>query len=114
MRHLFPSLILLSVLLACNDEAPPSGQGAAERDVPPRTVAYACEADKKVEVTYARAGVTVRFEGRSYRMEGQPVDQGFRFGDKYVEWLGREDLALLSEIREGRVLALNCKPVARS
>lgn len=78
-------------------------------------IAYICEGRKEVSVVYAwnRASVTV--DGKTWRMEFKPTEQGFRYSDAANEWAGRDDLASLrANSGEARPLAYNCRPTRRT
>ncbi|MBX9943634.1 MAG: MliC family protein [Reyranella sp.] len=82
------------------DEATPSG------------IAYLCDGRKEVSVVYAKNRASVTLDGRTWRMEYQPTDAGFRYADASNEWVGRDDLASLRAA--GAPLAFNCRPTKRT
>ena len=57
---------------------------------------------------------SVTLDGRTWRLEYQATDQGFRYVDTTNEWAGRDELATLREIGgSARPLAFNCRPNRR-
>ncbi len=83
----------------------------APDDPRPQGIAYLCDGRKEVSVVYARNRASVTFAERTWRMEYQPTDQGFRYTDAANEWAGRDDLASLRN--GGQPLAFNCRPIRR-
>ena len=68
-----------------------------------------------MSVVYAKNRASVTFGDKTWRMEYQPTDGGFRYVDTVNEWTGRDDLATLREHGgSGRPLAFNCRPFKRS
>ena len=53
-------------------------------------------------------------DGRTWRLEYQPGDGGFRYADTANEWVGRDDLASLRELGSQRPIAFNCRPLRRT
>ena len=87
----------------------------ASVDPTPSGIAYICDGRKQVSVVDARNRASVTLDSRTWRVEFQPQDQGFRYIDTAVEWSGRDDLAALRETGAGAKppLAYNCRPVKR-
>ena len=85
-------------------------------DATPAGIAYICDGRKEVTVVYAKNRASVTFDKRTWRMEYQALDQGFRYTDTSVEWAGRDDLAALRESAGGTKppLAYNCRPTRRT
>jgi len=83
-------------------------------DLVPMGIAYICEGRKEVAVVYAKNRASVTFDGKTWRMEYQPIDGGFRYVDTTNEWTGRDDLAALRENGTHRPLAFNCRPTRRT
>jgi hypothetical protein len=86
----------------------------APDEATPTGIAYVCEGRKEVSVVYAKNRASVTFDGKTWRMEYQPTDQGFRYSDTSNEWVGRDDLAALRTMSGGGPLAFNCRPVRRT
>ena len=80
----------------------------------PAGIAYICDGRKEVSVVYAKNRASVTFDKKTWRMEYQPAEQGFRYVDTTVEWAGRDDLASLRETPGARPLAFNCRPTRRT
>ena len=101
----------------------PQGQQSAWTPIPrpspddptPAGIAYICDGRKEVSVVYAKNRASVTLDNRTWRVEFQPQDQGFRYVDTTVEWSGRDDLAALRETGGGArpPLAYNCRPIRR-
>ena len=107
----------LALLLgACVQQGPALNWTPIARPSPddpaPAGIAYVCEGRKEVSVVYAKNRASVTFADKTWRMEYQPADQGFRYTDAAVEWTGRDDLAALRE-SAGRSLAFNSRPTRR-
>jgi Membrane-bound lysozyme-inhibitor of c-type lysozyme len=83
-------------------------------DLTPAGIAYLCEGRKEVSVVYAKNRASVTFDRKTWRMEYQPADQGFRYVDTTAEWTGRDDLASLRETPGSRPIAFNCRPTRRT
>ena len=83
-------------------------------DPTPQGIAYICEGRKEVAVVYAKNRASVTMDGRTWRMEYQPTDGGFRYVDTANEWVGRDDLASLRENGSARPIAFNCRPLRRT
>ena len=49
-------------------------------------------------MVYAKNRASVTLDGKTWRLEYQPTDQGFRYSDATNEWAGPDDLAMLREI----------------
>jgi hypothetical protein len=84
----------------------------APDDPKPAGIAYLCDGRREVSVVYAKNRASVTLDGRTWRMEYQPVGSGFRYVDAGNEWVGRDELAALHDA--GRPLAFNCRPVRRT
>jgi len=118
MRRLsIAGLALLAPLGACVQQGPTTAFAPIARPAPddpaPMGIAYVCEGRKEVSVVYAKNRASVTFAEKTWRMEYQAADQGFRYTDTTVEWTGRDDLASLRE-NAGRPLAYNCRPTKRT
>lgn len=85
----------------------------APDDLTPAGIAYLCDGRKEVTVIYAKNRASVTLADKTWRMEYQAGDQGFRYVDTAVEWVGRDDLASLRE-PAGKPLAFNCRPTRRT
>ena len=85
----------------------------APDDMTPAGIAYLCEGRKEVLVVYAKNRASVTFDNKTWRMEYQASEQGFRYVDTALEWAGRDDLAALRE-NAGKPLAFNCRPMRRT
>lgn len=85
----------------------------APDEMTPAGIAYLCEGRKEVAVVYAKNRASVTLDNRTWRMEYQATEQGFRYVDTTVEWTGRDDLAALRE-SAGKPLAFNCRPIRRT
>jgi hypothetical protein len=66
-----------------------------------------------VTVVYAKNRASVTFGDKTWRMEYQPGDAGFRYVDTVNEWTGRDELATLREAGTSRPIAFNCRPMRR-
>ncbi len=87
----------------------------AADDPTPQGIAYICDGRKEVSVVYAKNRASVTLDGRTWRLEYQPTDQGFRYADTTNEWAGRDDLATLRDAGgSARPLAFNCRPTRRT
>ncbi len=85
----------------------------APDDMTPAGIAYLCDGRKEVSVVYAKNRASVTFDNKTWRLEYQPTEQGFRYLDTTAEWTGRDDLAALRE-SAGKPLAFNCRPTRRT
>ena len=85
----------------------------APDDPTPSGIAYLCDGRKEVSVVYAKNRASVTLDGRTWRLEYQPGDGGFRYADTANEWIGRDDLASLRELGSQRPIAFNCRPLRR-
>jgi hypothetical protein len=112
------SIVALLLLAACTKQQQPLTTSVIARPAPddptPTGIAYLCDGRKEVSVVYARNRASVTLEGRTWRMEYQPTDAGFRYVDTANEWAGRDDLALLRENGSSRPIAFNCRPLRRT
>jgi membrane-bound inhibitor of C-type lysozyme len=86
----------------------------APDDPTPMGIAYICDGRKEVAVVYAKNRASVTLDNKTWRLEYQATDQGFRYADSANEWTGRDDLATLREISGTRPLAFNCRPNRRT
>lgn len=87
----------------------------APDEATPTGIAYACEGHKEVQVVYAKNRASVTLDKKTWRMEYQPQDGGFRYADTAAQWSGRDDLATLRESAGAqRPLAYNCRPTRRT
>ncbi len=111
-------LSILAILLlacGCTKEQPPATTvipRPAPDDPTPSGIAYLCDGRKEVKVVYAKNRASVTMDGRTWRMEYQPIGAGFRYVDTTNEWVGRDDLAALRE--SGKPIAFNCRPLRRT
>jgi membrane-bound inhibitor of C-type lysozyme len=86
----------------------------APDDPTPTGIAYLCDGRKEVGVVYAKNRASVTLDGRTWRLEYQGADGGFRYADTANEWIGRDDLASLRELGSQRPIAFNCRPLRRT
>ena len=119
MRQLSIAAIVLTVpLAACVQEATTAWTPIprpAPDDPTAQGIAYICDGRKEVSGVYAKNRASVTFDGKTWRMEYQPGDQGFRYSDALNEWTGRDDLATLREhTANARPMAYNCRPTKRT
>jgi hypothetical protein len=119
MRQLSIAAVVLAVPLgACVQQATTSWTPIARPapdDPAPQGIAYVCDGRKEVSVVYARNRASVTFADKTWRMEYQATDGGFRYSDTTVEWTGRDDLAALRQSADNaRPLAYNCRPTKRT
>ena len=49
-------------------------------------------------MVYAKNRASVTFDGKTWRMEYQPTDNGFRYADTANEWSGQRRPAALREL----------------
>lgn len=84
------------------DEATPSG------------IAYLCEGRKEVTVVYAKNRASVTLGDRTWRMEYQGGNPGFRYADSSTEWAGPANAGTLKALSGGAPLATNCQPLRRT
>jgi hypothetical protein len=111
------SIAAIMLLAGCTPEQspvtnliprPPPG------DPTPAGIAYLCDGRKEVRVVYAKNRASVTFGDKTWRMEYQPTDAGFRYVDTANEWTGRDDLASLRDNATARPIAYNCRPMRRT
>ncbi len=116
MRRL--SIATMLFLAACTPEAPQITTALVARPAPddptPSGINYICEGRREVAVVYARNRASVTYGGKTWRMEYQVAEQGFRYFDPSHEWLGRDDLVSLRENSTRTPLAFNCRPTGRT
>ena len=121
MRPLSIAIALAVPLAACV----PQGQGMtgawtpiarpSPEEATPAGIAYVCENHKEVTVVYAKNRASVTLDNKTWRMEYQAADDGFRYSDASAQWVGRDDLAALRESSAtARPLAYNCRPTRRT
>ena len=110
----------LACATGCVQQAPTLAWTPIPRPAPddptPAGIAYICDGRKEVSVVYAKNRASVTFDNKTWRMEYQALDQGFRYADPTVEWSGRDDLGALRESAGGTrpPLAYNCRPIRRT
>jgi len=120
MRPLSIGGVAFAVLTAaCVQQSPMTALTSIARPAPddptPQGIAYLCDGRKEVSVVYAKNRASVTFADKTWRMEYQPADGGFRYSDAGNEWAGRDDLATLRENGgSNRLLAFNCRPIRRT
>jgi len=111
------SIVAILLLAGCTKEQQPVTTlipRPAPDDPTPSGIAYLCDGRKEVSVVYAKNRASVTLDGRTWRMEYQPTDGGFRYIDTANEWVGRDDLASLRENGSARPIAFNCRPLRRT
>jgi Membrane-bound lysozyme-inhibitor of c-type lysozyme len=120
MRRLsIAAVAFIAPLGGCVQQDPTTAFAPIPRPSPddptPMGISYICDGRKEVSVVYAKNRASVTFADKTWRMEYQAADQGFRYADTTVEWTGRDDLAALRESRGStRPLAYNCRPTRRT
>ena len=60
----------------------------APDDATPAGIAYLCDGRKEVTVVYAKNRASVTFDDKTWRMEYQPTDDGFRYVDAGERMVG--------------------------
>ena len=112
------SIVAIALLCGCTADQQPQTNSIprpAPDDPTPQGIAYVCDGRKEVSVVYAKNRASVTFDGKTWRMEYQPTEQGFRYSDAANEWAGRDDLASLREnAANARPMAYNCRPTKRT
>jgi len=111
------SIAAIMLLAGCTPEQPPATSlipRPPPDDPTPTGIAYLCDGRKEVTVIYAKNRASVTFGDKTWRMEYQPTDGGFRYIDTVNEWTGRDDLATLREASTSRPIAFNCRPMRRT
>lgn len=111
------SIATIMLLAGCTPEQPPMTSfipRPAPDDPTPAGIAYLCDGRKEVTVVYAKNRASVTFGDKTWRMEYQASDAGFRYIDMANEWTGRDDLATLREAGTARPIAFNCRPMRRT
>ena len=112
------SIAAMTLMVGCAPQQQPVTQvipRPAPEDPTPAGIAYLCDGRKEVSVVYAKNRASVTLDGKTWRMEYQPGDQGFRYSDAANEWTGRDDLATLREhTANSRPMAYNCRPTKRT
>jgi membrane-bound inhibitor of C-type lysozyme len=84
-------------------------------DPTPSGIAYVCEGAKEVSVVYAKNRASVTLDKKTWRMEYQASEDGFRYTDNSVQWVGSDELASLREsFGNARPIAYNCRPARRT
>ena len=110
------SIVAIALLSGCVAEQPPVTNlipRPAPDDPTPQGIAYICDGRKEVEVVYAKNRASVTLDGKTWRLEYQPTDQGFRYVDDQ-RWAGRDDLATLrANGGSAKPLAFNYRPTRR-
>ena len=110
------SIAAIMLLAGCTPEQPPLTNlipRPPPDDPTPAGIAYLCDGRKEVSVVYAKNRASVTFGDKTWRMEYQPTDAGFRYVDTVNEWTGRDELATLREAGTSRPIAFNCRPMRR-
>ena len=110
------SIVAILLLAGCTREQQAlttSIPRPAPDDPTPAGIAYLCDGRKEVSVVYAKNRASVTLDGRTWRMEYQSTDGGFRYVDTANEWVGRDDLASLRESGTAKPIAFNCRPLRR-
>jgi membrane-bound inhibitor of C-type lysozyme len=111
------SIVAIALLCSCTPEQKPQTSliaRPAPDDPTPQGIAYLCDGRKEVSVVYAKNRASVTLDNRTWRLEYQPTEQGFRYVDTANEWAGRDDLATLRENGgNAKPLAFNCRPIRR-
>ena len=112
------SIAAMTLLAGCVQQQPPATNlipRPAPDDPTPSGIAYLCDGRKEVSVVYAKNRASVTLAGKTWRMEYQATDSGFRYMDRANEWTGSDALATLREYgAAGRPLAFNCRPLRRT
>ena len=111
------SIAAIMLLVGCTPQQPPVINlipRPPPDDPTPSGIAYLCDGRKEVTVVYAKNRASVTFGEKTWRMEYQPTDAGFRYVDTANEWTGRDDLASLRENATARPIAFNCRPTRRT
>jgi hypothetical protein len=111
------SIAAIMLLAGCTPEQQPVTSfipRPAPDDPTPAGIAYLCDGRKEVTVVYAKNRASVTFGDKTWRMEYQATDSGFRYVDTANEWAGRDDLANLREAATARPIAFNCRPMRRT
>lgn len=117
MKRLSIVAMLLLAAAACTKEQQPlttSIPRPAPDDPTPSGIAYLCDGRKEVSVVYAKNRASVTLDGRTWRLEYQPGDGGFRYADTANEWVGRDDVASLRQLGTQHPIAFNCRPLRRT
>ena len=117
MKRLSIVAILLLAAAACSKDQQPLTTfipRPAPDDPTPAGIAYLCDGRKEVSVVYAKNRASVTLDGRTWRLEYQPGDGGFRYVDTANEWVGRDDLASLRQLGTQHPIAFNCRPLRRT
>ncbi len=110
------SIVAIMLVAGCTQEQAPVTSMISRpppNDPTPAAIAYICDGRKEVSVVYAKNRASVTFGDKTWRMEYQPSDAGFRYIDTVNEWVGRDDLAALRENGTARPIAYNCRPTRR-
>src|SRR5260370_41736046 len=111
------SIAAIPVLAGCVQQQQPVTNlipRPAPEDPNPSGIAYLCDGRKEVSVVYAKNRASVTLEGKTWRMEYQPTNTGFRYLDTANELTGSDDLATLREYGSGaRPLAFLTPPQHR-
>ena len=111
------SIVAMLLVAACTREQQPQTAfipRPAPDEATPTGIAYLCDGRKEVSVVYAKNRASVTVDGRTWRLEYQGNDNGFRYADTANEWVGRDELASLRELGSQRAIAFNCRPLRRT
>jgi hypothetical protein len=111
------SIAAIMLLAGCTPEQQPMTSiipRPAPDDPTPAGIAYLCDGRKEVKVVYAKNRASVTYGDKTWRMEYQASDGGFRYVDTANEWAGRDDLATLRETGSAKPIAFNCRPLKRT
>jgi len=114
------AIALAAPLCACVQETPATVAWTpiprpAPDDPTPAGIAYVCEGAKEVSVVYARNRASVTLDNKTWRMEYQASEDGFRYSDHSTQWVGSDNLAALREsFGNSRPIAYNCRPTRRT
>ena len=111
------SIAAIMLLAGCTPEQQPLTSfipRPAPDDPTPAGIAYLCDGRKEVKVVYAKNRASVTYGDKTWRMEYQASDGGFRYVDTANEWAGRDDLATLRETGSAKPIAFNCRPLKRT
>ncbi len=111
------SIVAMLLVAACAGSQQPATTliaRPAPDDPTPSGIAYLCDGRKEVSVVYAKNRASVTLDGRTWRLEYQVTDGGFRYADTANEWSGRDDLASLRALGSQHPIAFNCRPMRRT
>jgi membrane-bound inhibitor of C-type lysozyme len=116
-RHL--SIVAVTIgLTACAQQTPHNAAAGIVRPPPddptPTGIVYLCEGRKQVSVVYARNRASLTYDGKTWRLEYQAAESGFRYFDAQHEWVGTDSAVVLREIGQRAPLAFNCRATAKT